>query len=75
MGCRFRVHAESAEAAKAWGDHLANRRAQGSGGDDRFLRSEVRSASDPLYGKAKQDDLPTVKFGVEPAEGVIGWQR
>jgi hypothetical protein len=66
------ISAESAEKAKLWGDHLAEKRASRSD-EDRFLWSEVHLPSDPMYEGANMEAPPLVLDGVEPGVSVLGW--
>jgi hypothetical protein len=79
----FIVTAESAEQARAWGDHLAQRAASRSAGEDTFLRSSVephvcsgavRDATQhacPNYPTAQA--TPVVRVGAEATDEFIGW--
>ncbi len=61
----FVVEAESADAARAWGDVLAKRRA--------LRRGEVFLSSEAGVADASADSLPRVAHGVEVSDGHIGW--
>jgi hypothetical protein len=58
------IDAETAEAARAWGDHLAEKRC--ARGDLYFLWSEAEFAAVP-------PDLPLVLDGQDVPDAVIGW--
>jgi hypothetical protein len=62
----FLIVAATPDDAKAWGDHLANRRF-GKGGDEEFLRS---TAEKTAY---TSDDLLVVRVGEEASDDHIGW--
>jgi hypothetical protein len=58
------IDAATAEAAQAWGDHLAEKRC--ARGDLHFLWSEVEFADVP-------PDLPLVQDGQDAPDSLIGW--
>jgi hypothetical protein len=58
------IDAETAEAAQAWGDHLAQKRC--ARGDLYFLWSEAELTNVP-------PDLPLILDGQDVPDAVIGW--
>lgn len=58
------IDAETAEAAQAWGDHLAEKRC--ARGDLHFLWSEAEFADVP-------PDLPLIRDGEDAPDAQIGW--
>lgn len=60
----FLIDAQTADAAQAWGDHLAQKRC--ARGDLHFLWSEAELTDVP-------PDLPLVRDGEDVADLYIGW--
>ncbi|MBX3628160.1 MAG: hypothetical protein KF892_24330 [Rhizobacter sp.] len=66
------IAANSAEAAKSWGDRLAIARASREDKNE-FLWSEIHLPSDPMYEHVSIEELPLVQDGIEPEDSAIGW--
>ncbi|MEV3903445.1 hypothetical protein AB0K11_14065 [Mycobacterium sp. NPDC050551] len=70
----FAIEADTAEAAQAWGDHLARSFAARS--DEIFLGSKIKPLSDEkklLERICDRPVVPLVVCGEEVADDEIGW--
>jgi hypothetical protein len=70
----FVIVANTADAAHAWGDHLA-KSCSSRNPDELFLCSDVKALDDPIWSGVTKSwhECPLVHFGHEAADEEIGW--
>ncbi len=71
----FLVEADTAEAARSWGDHLAKSYSSRNLEEALFLWSDVRTLDDPIWSGVTRpwSESSLVRYGHEATDKDIGW--